>query len=174
MGRFIRYEAKGNRFYCCDEVVSVKTLGAMLAYALLHGKKVLMPFCERDRDRSRHKSHMWSVEVSTGYVQQMLQFVAANGWFWEEVPEFASRQDSDHDFDPENITPSLNWRVVTEMRRGAEMLDTQARRIELEGDWHENRKRKPLFDADAAARRLRATGLRESAAAMLVAGVPPR
>ncbi len=23
MGRFIRYEAKGNRFYCCDEVVSV-------------------------------------------------------------------------------------------------------------------------------------------------------
>lgn len=173
MGRFIRYEAKGNRFFCCDEVVSMKTLGAMLAFALVRREKVLMPFCERDRTRDRHKRSMWCTAVSTNYVQQMLQFVADNGWFWDEVPEHVSRQDSDHDFDPDNITPSLNWRVVTEMQRGADLLDTQARRIDLEGAWHENRKRKALFDADAAQRRQRATALRESAAAMLAAGTPP-
>ena len=174
MGRFIRFEAKSNRFYCCDEVVSVKVLGAMLAQALLKGETVLLPFCERDRTPDRWKRSLWCTAVSTSYVQQMLQFVAANGWFWDEVPEFVSRQDSDHDFDPDNITPSLNWKVVTEMRRGAEMLETQARRVELQGDWHENRKRKASFDADAAARRQRAAGLRESAAALLAAGVPPR
>lgn len=174
MNRFIRFEAKTRRFYCCDEVVSVKVLGAMLAYALLHGKKVRLPFCERDRYGSRHKRSMWSVEVSTGYVQQMLEFVAQNGWFWDEVPEFQSRQDSDHDFDPENITPSLNWRVVTEMRRGVEHLLQQARRLEVTLDWNENRRIRGRLVEEVAARRGRADTLTAQAADLLAAGVPPR
>ena len=173
MRQFIRFEATKQRFYFCDEVVPLRRLGASLAYALASGKQVQLHFCERDRTRDRFRRRTWSVMVEPSYVEQMLRFIADNGWFYDEVEEHVSSQESDHAFDPKNITPGLNWRVVTDMRQGADWLDKQAQRLEYESTWHQNSRRKNEFEADVAGRRQRAASLREAAAQMLIAGVPP-
>lgn len=167
--RFIRWEPKNGRFYCCHQIVTLQLLGAHLTFALSRGEKVRLPFKQRSLGGG---SQSWSVMVEPAYVEQMLRFVAANGWFWDEVPEFPSRQDSDHDFDPANITPGMNWKLVTEMRVGADALDQQARRFELEADWSENRRWRKKMLSQVVSMRSGAEELRVYATNLLLRSVP--
>lgn len=173
MRRFIRWDAKVQRFFFCHERVSLAGLGAMLVYALHNGKDVLLQFCERDRGRERFRRCSWSVEVKPVYVEQMLRFVHQHGWFWDEVPEFGSRKNSDHDFDPANITPGLNWKLVGDMQQGADLLDKQAHGLDLESQWPEHRRRVKELHAHSAALRQRAADLRQTAADLLKNSVYP-
>lgn len=173
MRQFIRFDATSKRFHFCSETVSLKTLGGMLAWALLNGKDVLLPFCERDRTRDRFKRRSWGVEVKPSYVEQMLRFAQAHGWFWDEVPEYKGRKDSDHDFDPANVTPGTSWRIVTEMRLGADQMESQAKGYEIEAEWREHRRKKKEILAQAAALRARAAQTRLQAEALLANSVPP-
>lgn len=173
MRRFIRWNSRNNRFYFCQKSHSFQSVSVSLGFALLKGLQVQLHFCERDRTRERFNRCSWSVMVDPEYVQDMLKFVHAHGWFWDEVPEHKSRQDSDHDFDGKKITPGLNWRAVTEMRLGADQMEVQARRLEIEADWRENRRKKKAILSHVEALRQRAVDTRRAADEMLRCSVPP-
>lgn len=166
----IRFDAARNRFFFGDESVTIARLGASLAYALRNGKDVQLHF--KTVGYRRHVERMWSEMVKPQYVQQMLTWVAEHGWFWDEAPNDHRPFDSDHPFDPANITPSLSWRLVSEMRLGATQLQSAARRLELESEWHEHRRIRPQMVEQVKALRSQADGVLAQATDLLRLAVP--
>lgn len=63
------------------------------------------------------------VRVTVQYVNQMLDFVDANGWFWDSFDLCTS----DHEFDWNRITPGAHWGYAQELKeQGRQDLDTAA------------------------------------------------
>lgn len=66
------------------------------------------------------------VRVTVQYINQMLDFVDANDWFWDSFDICTG----DHEFDWNRITPGANWGLVQELKdQGRQDLDT--------ADWFE-------------------------------------
>jgi hypothetical protein len=63
------------------------------------------------------------VRVTVQYVNQMLDFVDANGWFWDSF----DLSTNDHEFDWNRITPGAHWGYAQELKdQGRQDLDTAA------------------------------------------------
>lgn len=63
------------------------------------------------------------VRVTVQYVNQMLDFVDANGWFWDSFDLCTN----DHEFDWNRITPGAHWGYAQELKdQGRQDLDTAA------------------------------------------------
>lgn len=163
----IRWCAKGGRFYFGDKATKLAAVGAALAWAVSRGEQVQLQFREKSPGGG---GKWWSVMVSPAYVMQMLEFVAENGWFWDEVEEY--RPHSDHKFDPENITPGMNWRVVSEMRLGADELRKQAQWDENEAQCGNMRRKRKAMLARVTDLRKRADEMAAAAESLFLASVP--
>jgi hypothetical protein len=117
--RAIRYDAVTREFVFDHERLSVAKLGAIIANVKLSGEKMVLMHCE-------HRSYGWttsySVNLHIDYLIEMLDFVALHGWFWDEIEEYRSRHESDHEHDPLHITPGLYWAEVQRLRQSAHQL----------------------------------------------------
>jgi len=65
----------------------------------------------------------FNVQVTVQYINQMLDFVDANDWFWDSFDLCTG----DHEFDWNRITPGAHWGYAQELKdQGRQDLDTAA------------------------------------------------
>jgi hypothetical protein len=112
----IAWDSRKKQFLCCDNPLSLATVGSSIAKALAKGEKEVTFIFENKY--TSEWTELWNVRFSTDYVLAMLGFVAEHGWFWDAV-----KKGDDHDFDPTRITPGPHWSQVEKLRGMAADLE---------------------------------------------------
>jgi hypothetical protein len=111
--KLISYDRESNSFNFGNQQVTDKDLRHAVADALRKSRWSNGP----------EIVEFLQVRVTVQYINQMLDFVDANDWFWDSYDLCTG----DHEFDKNRITPGSHWGYAQELKdQGRQDLDTAA------------------------------------------------